>query len=105
MEPVNPNMVILPVFSVFLLQRRLDTALKMVSRNSPRLYNHLYEMISNLSSLGVESDIPYPERKYIIDVLSMTLGHLASGMPSSIISVSLDHILSYSHAVEFEYNL
>ena len=93
-------MVMLPVCDAFLMRRRMDTAIKLFETNSARLYYHVYETAMNLACPDVESEVPYPERQYLIDAFTNLLNHMWYGMPPSVINVSLRHI--YELVTQFD---
>jgi hypothetical protein len=99
----SPGMVILPVCDAFLLRRRMETALKLFDAQSSRLYYHVYESAMNIRNADVESDIPYPERHYLVDAMTILLNHMWVGMPPSVVGVSLRHIADLVSQLELLY--
>lgn len=94
--PLNITIATLPVFDAFLLKQRLFTTKRLLSVNSPKLVSHVYEIIYNMSLPDVESNIPSPERHYLIDILNMFLYHMGQNMPSSVLNASLEHVISFA---------
>lgn len=100
----NRSIVVLPVFDAFLLKQRLGTAKRLLSSQSQRLYSHVNEIVYNLSLPDVESNIPPPERKYIMDTLMLFMTHMSQSMPESVLAVTLDHVLSFAEAMDATYD-